>query len=289
MTPGPRRSVLRLRGNRSTALAVGALVLLVGTSVPGGLATAAARGPSPAASSTSPVTFSLTSSAAGALSLSVAFTVTFDSSGGNITPGETVTAGTSVVAPSTMQLGVGLGGASTSIPVAPLGSLADVPIPGLTFSYLGASLGLYLNLSGEIEAQSAVAGPGSGGGGPLAWNSSMTHTFPVTANRSAPPGSALTLGLSDIRYSLALGVEAGGDVPFLGYRVVPVLNFGSLGVVNGTPSSLNSTYDLPSSDVGGGSVADLSGGVLADLLFLAAAIVAVVATVVVLRARSRRG
>jgi hypothetical protein len=267
------------------ALTLSGLSAVVGG---GFVVTGAARSISLDSTSESSVGFALHALPSGTLSVGLAFSAIISSTGGPILPGQTVEAATSVSAPPTIQLDLGFGGSSTSIPVAPLGSLVDVPLPGLNYSYLGASLGFYLNLTGEILGQSSVQGPGSGGGGALAWNNSTDRSFSVTANASAPSGSSLTLSLSGIQYAVSMGIDAGGDVPFVGYRVVHILNFGSLGLVPGSPSSVNSTYELPAADAAGAASSGLDNVGLADLLFLSGGIVAVIAAAVLARRALRR-
>jgi hypothetical protein len=192
-----------------------------------------------------PVLFGLNLSSASGIGVDFQFGGRVAMSGGSISPGQTANASATLWVPSSTQLSVSYLGHSTSVSISPLGALVDYPIPGLNLLYLGVPLTLYLNLTASITGNSSVTGPGTGGGGPLNWSSSGERSFPVTALATAAPGSVLTSSLSGLRYSVALGVDAGAEIPLLGHYVVHLLTIGQLGLFPGVPSAVQSTYVVP--------------------------------------------
>ena len=231
------------------------------------------------------VSFSVGLAPTSAVSVSLAFTATASLSGGTIQPGQSVAASASLVLPPSINLTITYSGITTGVPVAAVGNSVEVPVPGLSLSYLGVPLGVFLNFSSEVTAVSNVSGPGTGGGGPLNWTSSGSKSFSISANASAAPGSVVTSTLGDLQYSVALGIDAGATIPLLGAYVVHLVQFGHLGLVTGSPSSVQSTYVVPSPAGSGTLALDGTSGLL-----LVGGLVALVAggVLVVLFLRGRR-
>jgi hypothetical protein len=223
-------------------------------------------------------------------SLTVSFQLQADTtlSGGSISPGQTVTASAAVSVPSTVNLAITYNGVSTSVAIPGLGTSYDVGVPGLGLSYAGVSLGVLLNFSGTILAQSSVSGQGHGGGGPLTWTSSGARTFSLTANSSATEGNTVTSSLTNLQYGISMGIDAGAVIPLLGHYVVHILNFGSIGIVHGTPSSVQSTYQIPASGSSGLGAGLDSGSGLLLLVGIVAALILVAAVAVILSRRMRK-
>jgi hypothetical protein len=211
-------------------------------------------------------------------------------SGGSITPGQTATADASLTLPTTIDLSITYHGVSTSVAIPGIGTSYDVPVPGLGLTYLGYGLGVFLNFSGVISGNSTVSGAGHGGGGLLTWTSSGTKVFPLTAETSASAGSSVTSTLSSLTYGISMGLDAGARIPIIGNYVVHILNFGRIGLFPGSPSSIQSTYVVPSPPslglsalTGGGP---LNGPTL--ILVFAAAVAAVAVLLIRRRNTSRR-
>jgi hypothetical protein len=192
-----------------------------------------------------PVLFGLNLSVASGVGVDFQFGGQVAMSGGSISPGQTANASATLWVPSSTQISLSYLGQSTSVSISPIGALVDYPIPGLNLQYLGVPLTLYLNLTASITGNSSVTGPGTGGGGALNWSSPGERSFPVRASATAAPGSVLTSSLTGLRYSVALGLDAGAEIPLLGHYVVHLLTIGQLGLFPGVPSAIQSTYVVP--------------------------------------------
>ncbi|MCI4320408.1 MAG: hypothetical protein L3K23_09840 [Thermoplasmata archaeon] len=197
-------------------------------------------------STENPVLFGLNLSSGSGIGVDFQFGARIDLSGGNISPGQTVNASATLSVPTSTRVAVSYLGTSTSVSIAPIGALVNYPIPGLNLQYLGVPLTLYLNLSATITGNSSVTGPGGGGGGALNWSSAGERSFPVTASANAAPGSVLASTVSGLRYTVALGVDAGAQIPLLGHYVVHLLTLGHVGLFPGIPSAVQSEYVVPS-------------------------------------------
>jgi hypothetical protein len=117
-----------------------------------------------------------------------------------------------------------------------------VMVPGLTYGYLGAQLGVYVSVQTAITANCTNSGGGIGCSGALTWSAPGERNFTVTAAALATPGSALTVTVSSIAYTVSLNVTAGGTLPFLGRVLVPILPLLPLGSFLGTPSAVSDSY-----------------------------------------------
>jgi hypothetical protein len=201
--------------------------------------------------SSSTVAFGVNVSTGTGFGIDFQFATQLGLSGGTIPPGGTADGWASWSIPPTATLGLKYLGTTTSVTIPPVGSLVNFPIPGLNLKYFGVPLGIYLNLSAEITANSTISGAGSGGGGLLNWSASGNRSFNVTASASAAPGSVVTSTLSNIRYSVSLRVDAAADIPLLGHYVVHLLPLGHLGLFPGFPSSEQSTYVVPAASTNG--------------------------------------
>ncbi len=204
----------------------------------------------PAGASSTVVGFSLAVLPLSVLTVVLRFNATVNLSGGGIAPGQTLNATASVFVPPRVTLALNYSGTGTSFAIQPLGRLVDVPIPGLVYTVLGFSLGLYLNFSGQILANGSLSGPATGAIGSVAWNASGTTAFSIRANSTAPSGGTIGWAISGIRYSIALGIDAIGSVPLGGRISVPVLHFGRLGEVPGSPSIVSASYVVSSPSSG---------------------------------------
>lgn len=241
--------------------------------------------PHPDDTTSQAVTFSVDLLPLTSLGISFQLVANTSLSGGSISQGQTISADALVTVPTTIDLVITYNGVETSVAIPGIGTSYDVPVPGLGLSYLGFALGVFLNFSGAIVGQSSVSGPGTGGGGNLSWTASEAKTFAVTANGSAPDGSTITSSLSNLQYGISIGLDAGAAIPLLGNYVIHILNFGSLGFVQGTPSEVQSTYQLPVASGLGGAFSDGTSAVIGLGLILGVILVAIVLVVALRRKR----
>ncbi len=216
-------------------------------SVSSHVTTQAARSAGP---SSTVVGFSLAVLPISVVTVVLRFSATMNLSGGGIVPGQSVNATASVFVPPRVMLGLNYSGVGTSFAIQPLGKLVDVPIPGLVYTVLGFNLGLYLNFSGQIIANGSLTGPASGAPGPYVWNASGSTASSIRANSTASSGAVIGWAVSGIRYTIALGIDAIGSVPFGGRISVPILHFGRLGDFPGSPSTVSAGYVVSSPSSG---------------------------------------
>jgi len=247
---------------------------------------------SPAASSSTPVGFSIVGLNLSGFSIGIAFTATLGLSGGPVSAGESLNATASLSAPPTVNLTVGYKGTSVPVPVNPLGSLYELPIPGLEYGYEGiASLGLYLNFSGTILGNTSLDGPAAGGGAALSWNNSATDDIPLSVWSNASDGSTVQWSVTNLSYGLSIGIDASGSL--LGYTVtIPLVSFGSVGLFAGSPSSASASYTLPAKSGSGGGLGSGPGLSSTDAAYvglgiLALLVIAVLAIALFFRHRKR--
>ena len=204
-------------------------------------------------SSSTPIRFSLNLPSVGGVAIGLGFTTAVGMSGGTTSPGANITATASLSAPAQANINISYLGAPISLPIAPLGSAYDVPLPGLSYSYLGiAQLGLFLNFTGVIVGTPVVSsGPATTPGVALTWNASRTQDVNLAVSSTAADGASVVWTLSGIEYGLSMGIAAIGTV--LGHGVsVPLLSFGNVGLFPGNPSSASASYSVPGSSGGGG-------------------------------------
>lgn len=239
----------------------------------------------PSASSVTSVAFDLNLPTTGALGVSLGLTGNLSLSGGEISPGQTLNATATLALPSSVELTLDYNGATSSVPVAPVGSSLEIPVPGLGITYLGVALGVFLNFSSEVTATSTVSGSGTGGGGNLSWSATGTQQFSIRANDSAAPGSTVVSVVSNLEYSVSLGVDVRAAVPILGNYTAHLLPFGHLGLVAGRPASVQGVYTVPTPSSLAG---DLTRGATPYLLGAAVAGGVAIASLVLLRRRRRR-
>jgi hypothetical protein len=249
-------------------------------------------GLTPSDASSTAVQFSVDLLNFSSFTISLGFSANVALSGGSVSAGENVTATASLLASPQANLNISYLGTPVALPIDPLGNLYEVPIPGLSYGYEGiAQLGLFLNLSGVVLGSPNVSGPATINGSVLTWATSATQDVNLTVSPIAQDGSTVTWTLGGISYGLSIGIDAVGSV--LGFGVtVPLLEFGSVGLFPGVPSSSSSSYSLPSSSSGSpGGLASLPGSAfwvgLAFILILVVAIVLVVLAVV-RRSRARK-
>ena len=258
------------------AIPLSVALLLVSGGFLASIPAAAAHGPtspgmnerSPSDSSTTSIQFSVELANLSAFTIRLGFTANLALSGGTTSAGLNLTATASMSAPAQATLNISYLGTPVSLPINPVGILYDVPIPGLSYGYEGiAELGLFLNLSGVVLGTPSVSGPATTAGTSLTWVNSSTQDVNLTVSPNAPSGSTVTWTLSNIRYGLSMGIDAIGSVLGLGVTV-PLLNFGSLGLFPGSPSSCSASYSLPgpSGGAGGGLAGGLSTGESEELV-----------------------
>jgi hypothetical protein len=231
------------RATRWTTAVVLALSALAVIAVPA-TARIAPRGGATMFTTTS-IGFSLNLTPVPGIAFTLQFATSAELTGGSIRAGQSLNGTATMTVPTTAMLGLTYLGTSTTIPVAPVGSLLEVPVPGLGLSYLGIPLGVTLNVSAEITGTSSVSGPATGGAGPLTWSTTGSHPIPIAASSSAAPGSVIVSSLSNIQYSLAMGLDAAATIPIFGHYVVHLLQFGHLGLFSGSPASVQASYQVP--------------------------------------------
>lgn len=220
----------------------------------------------------------------------ISFAPTLGLTGGSVTAGQNVNATATLDAPPSAELNIIYDGKQVSLPFNPLGSLYEAPIPGLSYSYLGVQLGLFLNTSGTVLGSTAVAGPASDASPGISWTGSASDAVHLSIWSNASGGSTITWSVENIEYGLSLGIDAVGTVLGIGITI-PLIDFGSVGVFPSYPSSASATYTLPSNSGGISSLSSLITG--AELAGAGSAIaivsVVLVAAVVMRRRNLRKG
>lgn len=170
---------------------------------------------------------------------------------GSVEPGKSTTVEISISGGKmTISLDVPNVG-TASMQVDPLGE-KSYPVPGLYYDYLLVKLGLTLTAKGVIEGQLSVDGKGSIDKTSLTWGTPGTQRFSLSASSEAKEGDPLTVSLTNIKYTLYIGVKAEGEV--LGtHKEFTLISYRKLGSVSGSPSTVSGTYrvgttfEIPSS------------------------------------------
>jgi hypothetical protein len=283
--------------NHRRALAIGALLLASTLVSFGGIISGSARESSGlvgASSSSTPIVFSVVGLNQSGFTIDLAFSVTLNLSGGPVTAGQNLSASATLYAPSIARLNLSYSGKTASVPVPPLGSLRNFSVSGLNYSYEGiVSLGLVLNFSGVVLANSSLTGPATGGSASLSWNKSASYSLPISVRSDAKNGSVIQWSVTDLAYNPSIGIDASGVV--LGHHVtIPLMPYRSAGSFPGDPSSSAASYTLPGTSSGGNGGGPGGGwGLLSSIsgyyLWLAVLIViVVVVAAVALHRRNRK-
>lgn len=240
--------------------------------------------------STTPISFEVTPLNLSGFTIGFGFGSTVTLSGGSVSAGQDLNATAELQAPTSTDLKVSYLGVPVSLPINPLGSLYEVPIPGLSYGYHGiAELGLYLNLSGTIVGNVSAIGPARIGVSGTSWNTSGSNSIPLHVWPNASDGSVVTWSLSGLEYGLSIGIDAVGLV--LGFGVtVPLVSFGSVGLFPSSPSAMKASYALPPKQGGGlaNSLGSNSGAVIGLLSVIAIALVIVIIVLLVRRKKGER-
>jgi hypothetical protein len=281
---------------RRVALGIGVLLLAATLVSLGGVSSDPILGSSGlvvASSSSTPIDFSVIGLNQSGFTINLAFTVTLNLSGGPVTAGQNLNASATLHAPSITMLNLSYAGKAASIPVPPLGSLRNFSVPGLNYSYEGiVSLGLVLNFSGVILANSSLTGPATGGSASLSWSGSASYALPISVRSDAKNGSVVQWSVTNLSYNPSIGIDASGVV--LGHHVtVPLMPFRNVGSFPGNPSSAAASYTLPGTSSGGNGGGSGGGwGLLSSIsgyyLWLAVLIVIVVVVLAVALHRRNR-
>lgn len=191
-------------------------------------------------------TFGVSLSNLSDFSIALGFTANVSLSQGSVNPGEHTTATAGLQAPSTASLDIGYLGTPVALPIKPLGNVYEVPIPGLSYGYEGiAELGLYLNLSAVVTGNLTLSGAGIHDVLPVTWNASMSFSLPLNITANATPGTVINWTLTNLTYGLSIGIDAIGSV-LSASVTVPLINFGSVGLVAGDPPAFNASYSVAS-------------------------------------------
>lgn len=180
--------------------------------------------------------------------LVASFSPTITVSDGTVEP-----AGGSTSAPITASTGMLTitlyvpGYSSVSFSIDPLGS-HEYPVPGLYYDYLVFELGLWLEVSGNLEGRVRTEGSGTVSTTMVSWQDTGSRSVTVTSNSDSVEGETITLILYDISYTIRIGVEARGEV--LGEQMAfTILDDQELGSLTGSPSSVEGTYQIQKASI----------------------------------------
>jgi hypothetical protein len=197
-----------------------------------------------------PVDFAVAAAPPGNFSVAVDLSATVALSGGSVSPGQSIWENATVTTPRELDLRITFQGVPTVVPVAALGGSVEVPIPGIALNLSGVAFGVVVNFTGTIVASTVVLGPATGGGEALRWGTDGTQSFRVSANATTLPARSIDAGLTGIQYVVGLGIDAVGVLPVVGPSVIPLVEFGTIGAVNGTPASALVTLEVPAPSAG---------------------------------------
>jgi len=170
------------------------------------------------------------------------YTPSISVSDGSVEPGKSTTVGISLSGKS-MSISLEVSGVGTaSMDIDPL-TEKSYPVPGLYYDYMLVKLGLTLTTKGTVEGQLRVEGNGTLDKTSIAWTGSGTQSATLNTTSEAKEGQSIEVSVQDIKYTLYIGVKAEGDV--LGQHVeITLIDYGRLGSISGSPSSVNGTYKV---------------------------------------------
>jgi hypothetical protein len=185
-------------------------------------------------------------------------TVSITATDSRIAPGDS-TDGVVSVSDESLTITLSILGSQASISVNPLGE-ATYPVPGIYWDYLFMEVGLQLTFKGSLRGTFASSGPGSVSPlGQMEWISPGSRTIQIAADSTSKTGDVITLSLSNIAYSISIGVIASADLPIIGHYEYTIIDYYTIGVLAGSPSSISESVGIESPSSSWILVASISG------------------------------